>query len=275
MARMTLIDINANDELPAVIRKCNDNFRRMSSQQSMDTDLSVRLEGERSDAALADAMAGVAAALSEMRTWVEQAIEGLRTWVVAEIAKMTQPKMFAPPVGTYLYCEQDPAVTWSGTVWEKLDSGLYLVSSDQSGLGNVGSNSVTLATDQMPQHSHSGPSHSHTMAHTHKMSHTHTGRFPVFGWLSRAMLNSENKNFELWRGPNSGDTSTATGDGYGASDRLANHNVTNGPSSSNTAASSAGSTGSSGTGSTGTAGGSRAIDNRPLSVQVPLWKRTA
>lgn len=232
MARMILIDINANDELPAVIRKCNDNFRRMSSQQSRDTDLSVRLEGERSDAALAEAMAGMAAALSEMRTWVEQAIEGLRTWVVAEIAKMTQPKLFAPPVGTYLHCEQNPSATWSGTVWTQVASGNYLVS---AGAGypsgsSVGSNQVTLVEANLPK-------------------------------LSGNVWNmaQQSRNVPVTAdGICSARPRQDTASGYGATAHEDNPDVD-----------------SSIDGFTVSFGGGLSHENRPQSICVPLWKRTA
>lgn len=98
---------------------------------------------------------------------------------LSEIQKELEkaPLKYAPPVGTYLYSTNNPALTWAGTTWTKIEEGTYLTAagSSYSENTNYGSNSITLTESHLPRHTHTGPSHSHTMAHTHAgPSHTHS-----------------------------------------------------------------------------------------------------
>lgn len=276
MARHTLIEINMNDELPNVIRKCNDNFRRVSSQQSIATDQSVRIEEERSDAQLANAMESVNRTIAAIEDEFDKQLDA----VMKALDEATKPAAFAPSVGTYLFSENNPGETWLGTEWERLPENLYLVSSGETVSGQVGSNEVTLTTEQMPQHSHTGPAHSHTMSHTHAHAgsnaaavsngaHTHAiTRYRSV--TSAGGLNPSTSYYKTQVIVHEASTDKTSANNATASAGSHTHSLTG-----NTAGSSASSTGSSGTDSTGTAGGSAPFDNRPLSQAVPLWKRVA
>lgn len=288
MLAANIVDLEANDGWQAAASKINANFRNLRSSVESNS-----AEGTRS---AADELMGQLEAESErFREEVSAAEQRLDEKIAAiqrELDAATQPEVFAPPVGTYMFSEADPSETWSGTEWERQPENLYLVASGENVGGTVGSNEIVLSSDQMPQHSHTGPAHTHTMAHTHAHAgsgaaassagaHKHTVRAysstSNHGGLytgsslyrGQVIVNrnaGDHNNATFWTGSDNWNNGGINGENTGAH----THSLTG-----NTAGSSAGSTGSSGTGSTGTAGGSAAIDNRPLSQAVPLWKRTA
>ena len=311
MARHTLIEINMNDELPNVIRKCNDNFRRVSSQQSRSTDTAIMNESERSDEALADAVQSVNEAISGLSDKIDQlseetekAIADLRAWVSDEIAKATRPESFAPPIGCYLFSETNPEITWPGTKWERQQEALWLVSAGTSGPyapgTKLGKDFVKLDIVSIPEHFH-GMEHWHNMVHTHTMkNHTHglsgavakaAGKHRHYSIASHSYVISatrDTQNADIYNGSLSGsgykvprfpDTTGLSSSQY-LTDYEGYHEhslsgVTNAPNDNRTDDSSASRTDNASRAETDPKGGNQAHENRPPSLCVPLWKRTA
>lgn len=72
---------------------------------------------------------------------------------------------------------ENPAVTWIGTSWQKIE-GKYLKGSKGSEASKAtgGSNTKTLTVDQMPSHGHSASGSTGASGkHTHTANHGHTG----------------------------------------------------------------------------------------------------
>lgn len=166
--------------------------------------------------------------------------------------------------------------------------------------GEGGSDTVTLLAENMPQHSHTGPAHTHSMAHTHTgPSHTHSGPSHTHGvgTLATASSGAHTHNVKITYNktsasgsatvnPSSSGTSTSGYLGTAASAGAHTHTIsgataaagtgsTGASGTGNTSGSSAASTGSAGTGSTGTAGGSKAFSVVPRYRSAYAWVRTA
>lgn len=87
------------------------------------------------------------------------------------------------PVGS-LYCSNqptDPATLFGGT-WTQIKDKFILSAGDTYKNNDIGgSATVTLTINQIPSHTHTGPSHTHSFkpngtvsSHSHTMSHTHS-----------------------------------------------------------------------------------------------------
>lgn len=279
MTRQILIEIGVDDSLPDVVRKCNDNFKRVSAQQSKSSRTSIRREGQRVDDEISGIIGKVMEIADDIRSEVAEAIDDTRRWVEERIAQAMSPKLLAPPVGTYLHCEKDPALTWPGTEWERIAEGLYLVSAGDTYKPGIryGSNKVTLSATQIPRHTHAGPSHTHSgPSHTHSVSGTAADGGAHWHWLRN------DNGYGLFSGgnlppANSGQTNGPWwGAGFGGTEGWASTAGEHSHAVSGTAAASGtGQTGAAGDGATGVSGGGGAHENMPASIAVPLWKRTA
>lgn len=80
MANSFLIELGINDSLADVVRKCNNNFKRISSDQSRIAKQSVRQEASRTDEALKSEADRIDKALAGAIGEINQAIaNGLKT----------------------------------------------------------------------------------------------------------------------------------------------------------------------------------------------------
>ena len=124
-----------------------------------------------------------------------------------------------------------------------------------------GTGSTLGATGGAIDHTHSGPSHTHSMSHSHSMSHTHTVN-PPSTWSSHAgehdhggqtgnptYISGQNR-WQSWEGPDVHRHSIAADSGHRHSVDIPAF-TSGGSSASNTGGSSASSTGSAGSGQTG------------------------
>lgn len=152
------------------------------------------------------------------RLFIRSQLDAQGTWSGwDEYARMSEIYKQVYPVGAIYTCVNsvNPNTLFPGTTWVQITDGRSLRSSTNNTVGTAsgnigetgGADSVTIATDNLPSHSHtiahthdapqhthsvpahshnmahthgvaahthSVPAHSHTMAHTHPMAHTHT-----------------------------------------------------------------------------------------------------
>lgn len=78
--------------------------------------------------------------------------------ILMELARLLDPAKLAPPVGSYLWCESDPAGAWPGTSWSQVAEGRYLVAAGSTYKAgeSYGANTHKLTVSEMPSHSHMG-----------------------------------------------------------------------------------------------------------------------
>lgn len=118
MANTYLIDIGLNDSTQDIARKCNANFRRLSSDQSKQSRAGMRQEAVRTDEAIAGAEARVDAALSGAVGEINAAVsEGLQA-IEEKMSELMQDLI--PDVGTWLYADYDPNAKYPTTTWERV-----------------------------------------------------------------------------------------------------------------------------------------------------------
>jgi len=121
---MEIVDLSHNDDLLAVIKKCNTNFKQLAFSANQN----LKAQGRSSDSS-AEAM--VADAINEI-TNVTVPAE-----VSAQIASQDIPQMVSdvvaavavvPPVGSYIMAQTNPSSTYAGTTWQQVDT----ISTDSS-----------------------------------------------------------------------------------------------------------------------------------------------
>lgn len=289
MRPVNIIDIGCNDGWQIAAAKINSNFKQLHDSVMYNSGNATEVAKAGLSESIASAKADLEAAVEAARADMAAALADAEKRIEKMVADLTDVDSIAPPVGTYLFSDANPAETWVGTTWARQPENLYLVASGekiQTGT-KVGRNDITLGTANMPQHSHTGPSHSHTMAHTHPAgslatgsagSHQHgpswggwkfmmhSGNYPSYGADSYSgdIAGTSRKLFRI------GSDQSFGSDGVTGSAGAHSHSV-----SGSTGAASNATTSTSGTQSTGTAGESQPFDNRPLSLAAPLWKRTA
>lgn len=129
--------------------------------------------------------------------------------------------------------------------------------------GSVGgANTITLATANLPSHSHTGPSHSHTGP-----SHNHSTNIDTFNSGARGDV------YNGTVGLNTGLGNTATLPSILNDTNDHTHSIN--PPAKTSTNSGTGNTGNSGTGNTGNTGSGTAISYFPQYVSMRLWVRAA
>lgn len=113
MPQTILMNIGMNDPLSDVIRKSNDNFKRLSANTEK---LITRLEDanvgtmkEITDAAIGEIEAAISNAEQELDSALEAAMEQVNAKV----------EMALPPVNSYLIADANPTSHYKGTTWTK------------------------------------------------------------------------------------------------------------------------------------------------------------
>lgn len=121
---MEIVDLSHNDDLLAVIRKCNTNFKQLAFSASQNLKAQGRSSGSSAEAMIADAINEI--------TNVTVPAE-----VSAQIASQDIPQMVSdavaaaavvPPVGSYLMSQTNPSSMYAGTTWQQVDT----ISTDSS-----------------------------------------------------------------------------------------------------------------------------------------------
>lgn len=141
---MEILDLSHNDDLLAVIRKSNANFKQLAFSASQGIKAQGRASSSSAEAMVADAIneltnvtvpnevanqitnadiPGVVAnqiANTDIPGIVNDAIDAL------DISQMVSDEVAAqavvPPVGSYLIMQTDPSAMYSGTTWSQVDT---------------------------------------------------------------------------------------------------------------------------------------------------------
>ena len=283
MRPVNIIDIGYNDGWQIAAAKINSNFKQLHDSVMYNSGNATEVAKAGLSESIASAKADLEAAVEAARADMAAALADAEKRIEEMVADLTDVDSIAPPVGTYLFSDANPAETWVGTTWARQPENLYLVASGekiQTGT-KVGRNEMTLSTSNMPQHSHTGPSHSHTMSHTHPAGSLATGS----AGRHQHLYNNRTDVYSSYRISSGAANAGVAAQFYytqvsdSSKDWYASGNPSSGTHShamsGSTGAASNATTSTSGTQSTGTAGESKPFDNRPLSLAAPLWKRTA
>lgn len=185
MANTYLIDLGMNDSVADIVRKCNQNFRRITSDQSNNMKGSVRREQERSDAALSGAVDTINDtidnAVSELDKAIKDKTEELDRMIedlkkkLEDLEQSTDDKLGdlddkieglpdvskdladywkkIYPVGSlYLSFNSTSPQSLFGGTWAKLGAAFLRAANDTN---TGGEDTVTLTEANLPSHSHS------------------------------------------------------------------------------------------------------------------------
>lgn len=125
---------------------------------------------------------------ANLRVWIRSQASGGgdRTWTAwVEQVNMSMIYNAMYPVGIVVQFDNatNPNNAFTGTVWEQITDGRAARAATSATAGTsdgqigsvAGSDSVSIAVDNLPSHTHNMRSHTHSIgSHTHTMAHTHS-----------------------------------------------------------------------------------------------------
>ena len=128
---MEILDLSHNDDLIAVIRKCNTNFKQLAFSTTQSIKAQGRSSSSSAEAMVADAINEitnvtvpneVASQLSnsDIPGMVDDAIDALD--ISQMVSDEVASQMVVPPVGSYLMTQSDPSSMYAGTTWSQVDT---------------------------------------------------------------------------------------------------------------------------------------------------------
>lgn len=128
---MEILDLSHNDDLLAVIRKCDTNFKQLAFSASQGIKTQGRVSNSNAEAVVANAIneltnvtipnevAGQIAS-ADVPGMVDDAINAMDIpqMVSDEVASQTT----VPPIGSYLMMQGNPSMAYAGTTWSQADT---------------------------------------------------------------------------------------------------------------------------------------------------------
>lgn len=128
---MEILDLSHNDDLLAVIRKCNTNFKQLAFSASQGIKTQGRVSNSNAEAMVADAINEltnvtvpneVASQLmnADVPGMVDGAIDALN--ISQMVSNEVASQMTMPPIGSYLMTQSNPSTAYAGTTWSQVDT---------------------------------------------------------------------------------------------------------------------------------------------------------
>lgn len=128
---MEILDLSHNDDLLAVIRKCNANFKQLAFSTSQGIKTQGRVSNSNAEAMVADAINEltnvtvpneVASQLmnADVPGMVDGAIDALN--ISQMVSDEVASQMTMPPIGSYLMMQSNPSTAYAGTTWSQVDT---------------------------------------------------------------------------------------------------------------------------------------------------------
>lgn len=128
---MEILDLSHNDDLVAVIRKCNFNFKQLGFSTSQGIKAQGRASSSSAEAMVADAINELTnvtvpnevagqIANANIPGVVDDAIDALD--ISQMVSDEVASQMVVPPVGSYLMSQTNPSGMYTGTTWQQVDT---------------------------------------------------------------------------------------------------------------------------------------------------------
>ena len=117
---MKIANISHNDDLLAVIRKCNANFRELSFSMRQASKKQSRIDGEETIAAINQVREDMVDTVIPQQVADQIAEADIPGQVSSEVDARI-PDAY-PPVGSYILSQFDPSNDYPGTVWQQVDT---------------------------------------------------------------------------------------------------------------------------------------------------------
>lgn len=121
---MEIVDLSHNDDLLAVIRKCNTNFKQLAFSASQNLKAQGRSSGSSAEAMVADAINEITNVTVPAEVSAQISSQDIPQMVSDAVAAA----VVVPPVGSYLMAQTNPSGTYTGTTWQQVDT----ISTDSS-----------------------------------------------------------------------------------------------------------------------------------------------
>jgi hypothetical protein len=115
---MEIVDLSHNDDLLAVIRKCNTNFKQLAFSASQNLKAQGRSSGSSAEAMVADAINEITNVTVPAEVSAQIASQDIQQMVSDAVAAAA----VVPPVGSYLMSQTNPSGTYTGTTWQQVDT---------------------------------------------------------------------------------------------------------------------------------------------------------
>ena len=117
---MKIANISHNDDLIAVVRKCNANFRELSFSMRQASKKQSRIDSEEMIAAINQVRDDMVDTVIPQQV-ADQIAEADIPQMVSDEVDARIPEAY-PPVGSYIISQFDPGNDYPGTIWQQVDA---------------------------------------------------------------------------------------------------------------------------------------------------------
>lgn len=128
---MEILDLSHNDDLLAVIRKCDANFKQLAFSTSQGIKTQGRVSNSNAEAMVADAINELTnvtvpsevanqIANADVPGMVDDAIDALN--ISQMVSDEVASRVTMPPIRSYLIAQSNPSTTYAGTTWSQVDT---------------------------------------------------------------------------------------------------------------------------------------------------------